>query len=651
MGSGVQKFKKTFARDSGPFFFHITFIFLCVALVFFRTLPLLLDSRLDYGGDEVFHAREIWEYLNGRDLFFYYENVNYHGNFEGLAAIPFVKLFGFYPLTYKLPVIVFYGLFIWSTYLIVQTFNPKAAWIACVLLIFPPRWVFYWSLLNNYVFSPTMFLGNLALFYLIKVKANTSLNIKFVFLLCFFSGLVIYIWTYSIIYIFTIFFLLVLTHLSWDGFRDRFSFKKIFQNFRLLKTKKEKLSRLYDLILCLFIFFIVYSLIFGGFGLDVGGVTILQINNLQKPIFQIVPLIIIRLILAKMSILSPINNPFRSFWPINQKERQLVLFGFGGFILGIFPRIVSILNGSVTRGGQGFDMDFSPLRIFVHVWELIKLFPSIMEIDFRNRGFGSQNNDQIYLLGHKILVFPLAIIAVCSFCFFISSNWSSIRNFIKLKRLSFSPVLIFLILPASLCASVIVTMNGPERHYLIPIYWAITIYAALFIVEILKKSKILAVSILLIWVIFYFIKFEYSLNEIFIYKNEITSNNPNGLRKLLSRSQEPYLNLIDFLKSNGINAVYASYSLSSNLIINSGGSIVAAEYNVSGRSKRLRKNLNKYPDFALVFHETDNKKIKILDFLRDSNLEFKKQKINSFLVFWGFSGAEETKNKLRYLIS
>ena len=107
---------------------------------------------------------------------------------------------------------------------------------------------------------------------------------------------------------------------------------------------------------------------------------------------------------------------------------------------------------------------------------------------------------------------------------------------------------------------------------------------------------------LLIWVIFYFIKFEYSLNEIFIYKNEITSNNPNGLRKLLSRSQEPYLNLIDFLKSNGINAVYASYSLSSNLIINSGGSIVAAEYNVSGRSKRLRKNLNKYPDFALVFH-------------------------------------------------
>lgn len=651
MESGIQKFKKTVIKDSRSFLFHITFILLCVILVFFRTLPLLLDSRLDYGGDEVFHAREIWEYLNGRDLFFYYENVNYHGIFEGLAAIPFVKLFGFYPLPYKLPVIAFYGLFIWSTYLILQTFNRKAAWIACVLLLFPPRWVLTWSLLNNYVFSPTMFLGNLALFYLIKVKTNPSLNIKFVFLLCFFSGLAIYIWTYSIIYIFTIFFLLALTHLSWDEFRDRISFKKFFQNFGLLKTKKEKLSKIYDLILYLFIFSIVYSYIFGGFGLDVGGVTILQINNLHKPIFQIVPLIIFRLILDKMSILSPINNPFRSFWPIQQKESQLVLFGFGGFILGIFPRIVSILNGSVTRGGQGFDMDFSPLRIFVHVWELLKMFPSIMEIDFRSRHFSSQNNDQIYLLGHKILVFPLAIIAACSFYFFIRSNWGAIKNLIILKRLPFSPVLVFLILPASLCASVIVTMNGPEQHYLIPIYWTITIYTALFIVEMLKKSKILAVSFLLIWIMFYFIKFEYSLNEFFIYKNEITSNNPDGLKKLLSRSQEPYLNLIKFLKSNGINAVYASYSLSSNLIINSDGSIAAAEYNVSGRSKRLRENLNKHLDFALVFHKTDNKKTKVLRFLRDNNLAFKKQKIDSFVVFWGFSGAEETKNKLRYLIS
>ena len=87
--------KQTIIKNNESFFFHIVFIFTAIFLVFIRNLPLLLDPNLDYGGDEVFHAREIWEFLHGRDLFFYYENVNYHGTFEGFAAIPFVSLFGF----------------------------------------------------------------------------------------------------------------------------------------------------------------------------------------------------------------------------------------------------------------------------------------------------------------------------------------------------------------------------------------------------------------------------------------------------------------------------------------------------------------------------------------------------------------------------
>lgn len=632
------------------FFFHIAFIFTAISLIFIRALPLLLDPNLDYGGDEVFHAREIWELLNGRDLFFYYENVNYHGTFEGFAAIPFVSLFGFYPLPYKLPVIIFYGFFIWSTFLILQTFNPKAGWISCFFLIFPPNWVFSWALLNNYVFSPTLFLGNLTLYYLIKIKSNPSLDKKMVFLLCFFSGLAIYIWTYSIIYIFTISFLLALTHPNWDNFKNQLSIKRIYESFGLLKTKKEKFAKIYDLFLCVFILAIAYSYVFGGFGLDIGGFTIFQINNLHKPVIQILPLIIIRFLLARLEILPSISKPMKSHLWFNQHYKKIVLVVAAGLTLGLLPRIISILNGSVSRGGQGFDMDFSPIKLLTHTWELVKIIPSIMAINFGADDLRFQNNEQVFMLAHNILVFPLTALVVFSFYFFIKNNWVAIKKLIRFKGLPFSPSLILILLPATLCASVIISMNGPAEHYLIPIYWVITIYVALFITELLSRSKILAISLLSIWVIFYFIRFEYSLHEYFKYKEAIVSNSQIALEPLLARSQKPYLNLIDFLNSNDIDAVYASYALSSNLIINSGGEIAAAEYNVSGRSKRLRKNLEKYPDFALIFYDKRNEIADLLKFLSENKISFKKQQLGSLVVFWEFSGQPKLKNKLRYLV-
>ena len=642
---------QTIIRNRRSILFHITFIFAAISLVFIRVIPLLLDSNLDYGGDEVFHAREIWEFMNGRDLFFYYENVNYHGTFEGIAAIPFVKFFGFYPLPYKLPVIIFYGLFVWSTFLILQTFNPKAGWIASVFLIFPPHWVIVWALLNNYVFSPTLFLGNLTLYYLIKAKTNPSIDKKTVFLLCFFSGLAIYIWSYSIIYIFTIFFLLALTHPRWNGFRKRLSIKRLFQSFAILKTKKEKIAKFYDSVLCLFILAVVYSFVFGGFGLDIGGVTILQINNLHKPILQIIPVIIVRLLLAKMNLLSPIFNPFKYLQPLNQQSKMLTLVGVAGFILGVFPRIISILNGSVTRGGQGFDMDFSPVRVLMHTWELIKMFPLVMEIEFGGQILLSKTSGQQYPVIHNVLLFPVAMLTTYSFYFFIRNNWDEIKNLIRLEGLSFSPRLVLLVLPASLCASVIITMNGPEEHYLIPIYWTLTIYVALFIVEMLNRSKILAISFISIWVMYYFVRFEYSLYEFLNYKEAIASNDQSTLEPLLVRSQQPYLNLIEFLYSKKIFAVYAGYSLSSNLIINSGGKIVAAEYMVSGRSKRLRKNLEKYPDFALIYPDEGGEITNLLKFLSENNINFEKHKIDSLVIFWGFAGQAVLVNKLRNLVA
>ena len=98
-----------------------------------------------------------------------------------------------------------------------------------------------------------------------------------------------------------------------------------------------------------------------------------------------------------------------------------------------------------------------------------------------------------------------------------------------------------------------------------------------------------------------------------------------------------------------INAVYTGYALSSNLIINSGGEIAAAEYNVSGRSKKLRRNLEKYPNFAFIFHDKRQEIANLLKFLSENKISFKQQQVDSLGVFWGFSGPSMLKNKLRYL--
>jgi hypothetical protein len=637
-----------------PFIFHITFISIAISLLFFRFLPLLLNPNLDYGGDEVFHAREIWELLQGRDLFFYYENVNYHGNLEGLAAIPFVKLFGFHPLPFKLPATIFYGLFIWSTFLLLRTFNPIAAWIASVFLIFPPQWVVGWAILNNYVFSPILFFGNLTLYYFVKSKTNDCLNKKTIFFLCFFSGLAIYVWTYSIIYIFTIIFLLALTHPNWDQLRGRISVKRLCSSFKFLKTKKNKLARVYDAVIYFFLSAIVYSYIFGGFGLDIGGITILQINNLHKPVLQLIPLIIIRLLLIKTGFLPSIANPIKHLQSFDKNFKAIALVGALGFILGILPRIISILNGSVTRGGQGFDVDFSPSRIFTHALKLLELLPSVMGLEVKNITSFSLNNDLTFSQIQTIFLIPTAGLISYSIYFFFNSNWKPIKTLAKLKRVPFNPNLILIVLPAALSASVIISMNGPYDHYLIPIYWVISIYVALFISNTIIHSKGLGVSFIAIWIIFHSMTFEYSLDELFKLKESISSNNHQSLKSFLTRSKKPFINLSNFLNSKDITAVYSTSVSSSRIILLTEGKIAAAGFVRSSRSKRLRKNLENYSNFALVFSETEPTYSEVMKFLKENQITFKQQLVSlsphpSQIVIYNFTGDPEMINKLRSL--
>ena len=77
-----------FLKQAQNFIFHALFISTTILLLFIVTLPISLKSNLLFNSDLAFHAREIWELMQGRDLFYYYEEVSYHGILEGLAAIP-----------------------------------------------------------------------------------------------------------------------------------------------------------------------------------------------------------------------------------------------------------------------------------------------------------------------------------------------------------------------------------------------------------------------------------------------------------------------------------------------------------------------------------------------------------------------------------
>ena len=58
-----------------------------------------------------------------------------------------------------------------------------------------------------------------------------------------------------------------------------------------------------------------------------------------------------------------------------------IALGFLGFVVGISPRLASIITGETSRGGQGFDVDLIPTRLLTHFWQLITHpFPQIIGV-------------------------------------------------------------------------------------------------------------------------------------------------------------------------------------------------------------------------------------------------------------------------------
>ncbi|MBT4259953.1 MAG: hypothetical protein HOD90_08575 [Nitrospina sp.] len=617
-------------------FFHTTLLSGIYFILILICYPVLINADVASPGDENYHFRQILEFIEGR-FFLYYDNVTYAGILEGLAAIPFFWIFGVNFMAFKLPSILFFGLFIWSSFVLAKLIQPKVAWVWLTLLLFPSTVMVNHILTVNFCNSLTFFLANLILIYFYKYKTdsgNPTLNIS---LFGFFCGLSIYVYAYSIIYVFPVSILICLTHPKWESIRSIINFHTVKQTFQNLDSRRTFFIRILDILIICFLMAIAFAYTFGGFGLDIAGVTLLQINNLYKPVFQLLGLIVIRFTISKNSVSFYKDKISTYLQLIAPESKKVICYGGTGFLLGMSPRIVSILSGGVSRGGQGLDMDFLPTKMVSHA---VSLFAGVAPRSL-DLNLPFKNQFQEGSLGHSSLWYSILTLTIAGFTLlatfsFIKKHKSSIFKMMKLHQLDFKEELFFLLFPAAMLASQIITMNGPEIHYLAPMHWVATLYVSIFLVHIQSKSKILFALLLIAWVTFYTVN---NLNN--FYNRGLISKGGVNIKA------NPLIEIVEFCKLKNLSWIYTNYQDTGSTYILSKGRIFTAEHTASVRGKRWKAELASHKNFAILLptHPAEE----YINFLQNSKIHYQKKYWKDRTLLWEFNGDPIAINKLRNL--
>ena len=90
-------------------------------------IPIYFNLETFLNGDDAFMALDTVAMTRGDRFFLYHEGAGYIGILPDLAAIPFFWGIGMNPLAYSIPGIIFYTLYIWTSYGLVKKVNAKAA--------------------------------------------------------------------------------------------------------------------------------------------------------------------------------------------------------------------------------------------------------------------------------------------------------------------------------------------------------------------------------------------------------------------------------------------------------------------------------------------------------------------------------------------
>ena len=616
----------------------IPIVFIFIASVLIR-YPIFFNSDHFFTADEAVMANTIMNILNGGPIVFYYDYARYFGLTGGLLAVPFMWVLGFNTMAFNLTATLLFSLYLWTLYLIARTIVPGMAFLILILALISPPFVSQMTT-HNWPHIASAFLGNLIFLFFIKAKISEENKGAIIFFLFFSMGLAIYTYTFSLIYISVIALLYALAHPRWNEIRQSFSLSSLIKFFKEEKNKMQKIVRFLDILILLFFIVIIFSYVFGGFGIDIGGISVFQVNNLHKPVIQLLVILFLRILIYRKDLISnlySIKNFISKKIPSNLKK--IIWLGSAGFLIGLSPRILSILTGETSRGGQGFDVDFNPIKLIAHLWEIIVgTLPKLFSLDnpFLVFSFDSIDNFES-LLG--ILEVQLLLLLLFSVFSFFSDTRESLKNILTLKAMRFNPLNIYIVLPLLTCLANVIVQNGSEPRYLFPIFGTIVIWLAILVDKFQRKLKGLLALVLVVWVGFYSIK---------TYKSYEDQGIVDSFELVKLERIDTY-NLIEFLSSKNIEVAYSNYQVSQIGTFLSGGKINISEYSDNPIAKSQKRRSLNSSNFAII---AQNESVPIYqNFLLQNKIRFKVHKVAGYEIYWDFSGEQTKINVLRSLIT
>jgi hypothetical protein len=633
-------------------------VLIFLVLVVFR-LPILINADYFLTSDEAHQALQILNLQEGGPVSFYYDGERYAGIFLGLTAIPFFWLLGVGALAYKLPGTLAYALYVLSTYWIAKKIRPSAALITVLLVIFSSPAILFISS-NNWQHNLIIFLGNIIFLCFFKIKESEVSGTGLVFLLGFVMGFAIYSYTYSILYIATIAILYVLSWKHWEAVRNTFSKREIVARFQGCQSKKLKLVMVLDGVIFVFFAAIIFSYVFGGFGIDIAGHSILQINKLHKPVGQLLVIIIVRVLIYNIDIKSKIKWLKNLFETSGSFYRRLTLIGFLGFLIGISPRIASILTGETKKGGQGFDVDLIPTNIFAYLWKLaIYDLPEFLGVRVPLIStFRSELTFWNFING--ILAAGVALLIIASVVFFYRSRWQEIGNLVRLKKLTFEPSLVFAVFPILICAAVLISKNGPDVRYLLPLHGVVAIFGALYLDNLRTTHNKKFTVFLAIWLGFgivntyYFYTNTSNTYSLYYATDDTYQAKAKGTVQDVSiiRMSSPYDGIIKFCQEKGISFAYSDYETAGMITFLTQQHVKVGDFTNNDSAERINRMLVKEKDFAIIIPSLQKNELSAYqEFLEKKGIEYVREKTESgFWVFRDFKGKPDEINLLRSLM-
>jgi MFS family permease len=154
---------------------RVALLLAAVALGILLRVPALYNSKFDFNSDEAVNALVMKHMLEGREFSFFNWGTNYYGIVEGLFAVPFVALFGYEPLAFKLSALVGFLILQVSVFLLGRRLYGTNAGIAAAafLSVLSPMLI-VWSTLASGGYCLIVGWGTITALYALRLARRPS---------------------------------------------------------------------------------------------------------------------------------------------------------------------------------------------------------------------------------------------------------------------------------------------------------------------------------------------------------------------------------------------------------------------------------------------------------------------------------------------